>query len=64
MQALETLDDKPNMATEITYKLRADANNGISVKHSEFLKLPEVIKAGITLEEVRKQITPAPIHMV
>ena len=64
MQALKTLDDKPNMAAEITYKLRADANNRILVKLSEFLKLPEVIEAGITLEEARKQITPAPIHMV
>ena len=64
LQALKTLDDKPNMAAEITYKLRADANNGILVKLSEFLKLPEVIEAGITLEEARKQITPAPIHMV
>ena len=52
------------MAAEITYKLRADANNGILVKLSEFLKLPEVIEAGITLEEARKWITPAPIHMV
>ena len=64
LQALKTLHDKPNMAAEITYKLRADANNGILVKLSEFLKLPEVIEAGITLEEARKRITPAPIHMV
>ena len=52
------------MAGEVTYKLRADINNGILVKLSEFLKLPEVVEAGITLEEARKQITPAPIHMV
>ena len=52
------------MATEITYKLRANANNGILVRLSEFLKLPEVIEAGVTLEEARKRITPAPIHMV
>ena len=64
LQALKTLHDKPNMATEITYKLRADANNGILVKLSEYLKLPEVIEAGITLEEARKRITPALIHMV
>ena len=64
LQALKTLDDKPNMAAEITYKLRADANNGILVKLSEFLKLPEVIEAGITLEEARKQITPVQIHMI
>ena len=44
--------------------LRADVNNGILVKLSEFLKLPEVVEAGITLEEARKRITPAPIHMV
>ena len=64
LQALKTLDDKPNMAAEMTYKLRADVNNGILVKLSEFLKLPEVVEAGITLEEARKRITPAPIHMV
>ena len=64
LQALKTLDDKPNMAEEVTYKLRADVNNGILVKLSEFLKLPEVVEAGITLEEARRRITPAPIHMV
>ena len=64
MQALKTLKDKPNIAAEITYKLRADTNNGILVKLSEFLKFPEVIEAGITLEQSRKQITPAPIYMV
>ena len=32
LQALKTLDDKPNMAAEVTYKLRADVNNGILVK--------------------------------
>ena len=52
------------MATEIIYKVRADANNGILVKLSEFLKLPEVLEAGITLEEARMRITLAPIHMV
>ena len=52
------------MAAEITYKLRADVINGILVKLSEFLKLPEVIEAGVTLEEARKQILLAPIHMV
>ena len=46
LQALKTLDDKPNMAAEITYKLRSDANNGIIVRLSEFLKLPKVIEAG------------------
>ena len=52
------------MAAEITYKLRADAINGILFKLTELLKLPEVIEAGVTLEEARKMITPAPIHMV
>ena len=37
LQALKSLDDKPNMAAKITYKLRADANNGILVKLLEFL---------------------------
>ena len=63
-QALKALDDKPNTAAEITYKLRADANNSILVKLSEFLKLPEVIEVGVTLEEARKWVTPVPIHMV
>ena len=60
----KTLHDKPNMAAEITYKLRADANNGILVKLSEFLKLPEVIEAGVTLKEARKRNNPAPVHIV
>ena len=64
LQAIKTLHDKQNMAANVIYKLRANANNGILVKLSEFLKLPEVIEAGITLEEARKRITPAPIHMV
>ena len=64
LQALKTLDDKPHMAAEITYKLRADANKGILVKLSDFLKFPEVIEAGISLEEARKCFTPAPIHMI
>ena len=52
------------MAAEITYKLRADANNGILVKLSDFIKLPEVIQEGITLGEAIKRITPPPIHLV
>ena len=64
LQALKTFEDKPHMAAEITYKLRADANNGILVKLSDFIKLPEVIKERITLEDGIKRITPAPIHMV
>ena len=39
------------MAAEVTYKLRADVNNGVLVKITEFLKLPEVIQAGITLQD-------------
>ena len=52
------------MAAEVTYKLRADVNNGVLVKLTEFLKLPEVVKAGINLKEAQKFITPAPLHMV
>ncbi len=52
------------MAAEITYKLGEDVNNRILVKLSEILKFPEVVEAGITLEEARKRITPAPIHLV
>ena len=46
MQALKILDDKPNIAAEITNKLRPDANNDILVRFSEFLKLPRVKEAG------------------
>ena len=52
------------MAAEVTYKLRADVNNGILVKLSDFIKLPEVIQEEITLDEAIKRIMPAPIHMV
>ena len=52
------------MAAEVTYKLRADVNNGILVKLSYFIQLPEVIQEGITLDEAIKRITPAPIHIV
>ena len=64
LQALKTLQDKPHMAAEVTYKLRADVNNGVLVKLTEFLQLPEVIDARITLKEAGKFITPAPLHMV
>ena len=64
LQALKTLDDKPHMTAEVTYKLRADVNNGILVKLSDLIKLPEVIKEGITLEDAIKRITLALIHMV
>ena len=59
LQALKTLQDKPHMAAEVTYKLRADVNNGVLVKLTEFLKLPEVIQAGITLQDAKKFICPA-----
>ena len=54
LQALKTLHDKPYMAAEITYKLKADAKNGILVKLTDFLKLPEVIKEGITLKDTNR----------
>ena len=49
LQALKTLQDKPHMVAEVIYKLRADANNGVLVKLTDFLNLPEVIEAIITL---------------
>ena len=58
LQALKTLQDKTHMAAEVTYKLRADVNKGVLVKLTDFLKLPEVIKARITLKDTRKFITP------
>ena len=52
------------MAAEATYKLRADVNNGVLVKLTKFLQLPEVIEARITLKDAKKFITPSPLHMV
>ena len=64
LSALKTLQDRPAMAQEITFKLRADVRNGVLVKLSDFLKLPEAIKAGITPENAQKFICPAPLHLV
>ena len=61
LQALKTLDNKPHMAAEVTCKLRANVKNGIVVKLSDFIKLPEVIQEDITLEEAIKRITRSPI---
>ena len=62
--ALRTLQDKPATAAEVTFKLRADVNNGVLLKLSEFLKLPEVIEAGVNIANVQILICPAPLHMV
>ena len=64
LSALKTLMDKPAMAKEVTHKLRADVNNGVLIKLSDFLKLPEVIEAGITMENAKEFICPAPLHLV
>merc|ERR1712112_529606 len=64
LSALRTLMDKPAMAREVTYKLRADITNGVLVKLSEFLQLPEVKQAGITMENAQEFICPAPLHLV
>ena len=61
LSALKTLQDKPAMAKELTYKLRADVTNGVLLKLKEFLQLPEVQDAGITKENVQKLICPAPL---
>ena len=52
------------MAKEVTYKRRADVNNGVLIKLSDFLKLPEVMEAGITMENAKDFICPAPLHLV
>ena len=44
LQVLKTLYDKPNMATEISYKLKTDANNGFLLNSQEFLRFPKDIK--------------------
>lgn len=64
LSALRTLQDKPAMAKEVTYKLRADVNNGVLIKLSEFLQLPEVKQAGITMKNAQEFICPAPLHLV
>ena len=64
LSALRTLQDKPAMAKEVNYKLRADVTNGVLLKLTDFLQLPEVRKAGITMENAQKYICPAPLHMV
>ena len=53
LQALETLQDKLHMVAKVTYKLGTDVNNRILVKLTDFLKLPSVIEAGITLKEAQ-----------
>ena len=56
LSALKTLKDKPAMAAELTYKLRADVTNGVLLKLTDFLELPDVKQAGITLENAQKSI--------
>ena len=63
LAALRTLQDKPAMAEELTYKLRADVINGVLLKLTDFLKFTDVKKAGINLENAQKYICPAPLHM-
>ena len=64
LSALKTLQNKPAMAKELTYKLRADVTNGVLLKLKDFLQLPEVIEAGLTMKNVQDFICPAPLHMV
>ena len=49
LSALKTLQDKPDMVAELTYKLRADVTNGVLLKLTDFLELPDVKQAGITM---------------
>ena len=53
-----------NHIAELTYKLRADVNNGVLVKLTDSLKLPKVMEAGITLQNAQKFICPVPLHLV
>ena len=62
--ALKTLQDKPATAAEVTFKLRADINNGVLLKLTDFLQLPEVVEAGVTMDNVQNLFGPAPLHMV
>ena len=60
LSALRTLQDKPTMAKELTYKLRVDVTNGVLLKLTDFLQLPEVKEAGITMENAQQFLCPAP----
>ena len=64
LSALKTLQNKPAMAKELTYKLRADVNNGILLKLKDFLELPETKQAGLNYQNAQKFICPAPVHLV
>ena len=64
MQALKTLQTKPHMAAEVTYKLRADVKNGVLVKLTDFLEMPKVNEARINLQNAQRFICPAPLHLV
>ena len=64
LSALKTLQNKPAMAKELTYKLRADVTNGVLLKLKDFLQLPEVKEAGLTMKNAQNFICPAPLHMV
>ena len=64
LQALKTLKAKPHWAAEVPYKLRAHVKNRVLVKLTDFLELPKVKEAGITLQNAQIFISPAPLHLV
>ena len=64
LSALKTLQSRPAMAKELTYKLRADVTNGVLLKLKDFLQPPEAKEAGLTMENAQKFICLAPLHMV
>ena len=46
LQVLKTLYDKPNMATEITYKLKTDANNGFLLNSQELIRFLKTFRGS------------------
>ena len=61
---LKTLQNKPNTAKELTYKLHEDVRNDVLVGLDDFLELPEVEESGINSANCHKFIIPSPIHLV
>ena len=64
VSALKTLESKPNMAKELTFKLEEDVRNGILVSLEDFLQLPEAKESWINARNCDASIIPSPLHLV
>ena len=52
------------MCLELAHKLKEDVDQGVLMKLSDYLELPEVRKLGITRETAHANIVPSAIHLV